>query len=166
MKKFVFMVLLVALTGFHWHFKNPLDGVKFVENKKADGKEKAFKDVLGEFKGKVVYVDYWASWCSPCRQQFPYSKEIHEKMKGKNVVFLYISYDQNEAAWKKGIEALEIKGYHWYPTENQKLEIYQLYSVSGIPRYMIVDKTGKVVDDDAPRPSEADRVIKKIEALL
>lgn len=146
---------------------NRLVGSKIVylNAKKADGTDKSFADIIGEFKGKVVYVDFWASWCGPCRGQFPHAKKLHEKLSDKPVVFLYISFDRSEEEWKEGAENFELEGFHFYPNENQQRIIYNQFQVDGIPRYMLVDKNGKVVDADASRPS-ASNILSEITKLL
>jgi thiol-disulfide isomerase/thioredoxin len=142
------------------------DNVHFVNPKKADGSEKTFQEIIAEFKGKVVYVDFWATWCGPCRQQFPHAKEVHKNLAGKEVVFLYISFDRTEAEWKKGIDNLKIYGHHLYPTQKQQQAIYQQFQVTGIPRYMLIDKKGNVVNPDAKRPSAREALVDDIKKLL
>jgi len=124
-----------------------------------DGKERQ----LSEFAGKVVYIDFWASWCGPCRQQFPYSKQLKEKAHAtlskkqqKELVFLYISIDQEDAAWRKAIVDLGIEGEHAFSNAKWPDGAGAFFQVSGIPRYMIMDKTGNVVQSNAPRPSAED----------
>ncbi len=138
----------------------------FLSNQKADGTDKKFADILTELKGKVVYIDFWASWCGPCRGEMPYSKKLHETYKGKNVAFLFISFDYTEAAWKKGISKMELAGYHFYPNEAQQQEIGHLYNVEGIPRYMLADRNGKIVNAVAPRPSSGNAITEQINKLL
>lgn len=147
-------------------FEHLSDDIKFINPRNAAGKPKTFDELIGEFKGKVVYVDFWASWCGPCRQQFPYSKEIHQQLEGKDVVFLYISFDDDENAWRRAIEKFAMPGYHILPTDEQKQAFYNRFQVTGIPRYMLIDKNGKVVDDNAKRPSSKEALIKDIEKLL
>lgn len=134
---------------------NAGDKVVFVDAKKKDGTDKSFAEIISEFKGSVVYVDFWASWCGPCRGQFPHAKKLHEKLKDKPVVFLYISFDRSEDEWKEGVDQFELSGYHWYPTENQQQLIYNQFQVDGIPRYLLIDKNGKVINADANRPSSS-----------
>jgi thiol-disulfide isomerase/thioredoxin len=168
MKKISLLVLFFALTLSFSAFKSEKlsDDVLFVNSKDAKGKEKTFDEVVKEFKGKVVYVDFWASWCPPCRGEMPHSKALHEQFKdNKNVVFLYITFDRTEEAWKNGIDKMAIKGYHWYPSEKQRQDIVQKFGVSGIPRYMLIDKKGSIVNQDANRPSSG-KIPDNINALL
>ena len=118
-----------------------------------DVKGKKFDEVLTQFKGKVVYIDFWASWCGPCIGQMPYSAKLHEKYKDKDVAFLYISFDYTKEAWKRGVEKYKIKGYHWMPDKKQMREIMKRFRVKGIPRYMLVSKKGEILTDDFLRPS-------------
>lgn len=112
---------------------------------------------LSDFKGKVVYLDIWASWCGPCRKQFPAAKAMKEqlsKKEKKSIVFLYISIDNTETVWKKAIKELGIEGTHGLSQGGWGSEVTSKFGVSSIPRYLIFDKKGKVVDQNAPRPSD------------
>jgi thiol-disulfide isomerase/thioredoxin len=140
--------------------------VQFVNDKNSDGSEKTLAQALAEFKGKVVYVDFWATWCGPCKAEFPHSRELHQKFAGKAVVFLYVSMDQDEASWKRGVHKLQLPGYHFYPTEAQREAMYYRYQVESIPRYMLVDKKGNIVNPMAPRPSQAGTTESQIASLL
>jgi alkyl hydroperoxide reductase subunit AhpC len=83
----------------------------------------------------------------------PSSQKLHTQFEGKDVVFLYVSFDRAADAWKNGIEKMDIKGVHYYPAATANQAVSTKYGISGIPRYMLVDKTGKVINPDAPRPS-------------
>lgn len=126
---------------------------------------KAFN--LSDFKGKVVYLDIWASWCGPCRKQIPAAKAMKEelsKKEKKNIVFLYISIDNTETVWKKAIKELGIEGTHGLSQGGWGSKVTAKFGVSSIPRYLIFDKKGKVVDPNAPRPSDP-RTLKILKSL-
>jgi thiol-disulfide isomerase/thioredoxin len=126
------------------------EGYRIVDEK---GKSVKFSD----FKGKAIYVDFWASWCGPCRQQMPFSKELHKKFSDKqlkSLVFLYISIDNDSAAWRKAVKDIGMEGFQAISPANWSDGAGNFFYVNSIPRYMLIDKTGKVVDDNAKRPSD------------
>lgn len=129
--------------------------------KTLEGKEMKLSDL----RGKVVYMDFWASWCGPCKGEMPYAKKIKEHFLGKDVVFLYVSIDDKEEAWKKGIEAMSISGIHTR-TAGWGGDVAQLYEIKSVPSYFLIDKQGRYVTEKTPRPSQSDALIKLIEGLL
>ncbi|MCF0063826.1 TlpA family protein disulfide reductase [Dyadobacter chenwenxiniae] len=117
-----------------------------------DGKTRS----LADLKGKVVYVDVWATWCGPCIAEFPASKQLQKSFAGNdNVVFLYVSIDNKQQGWKNYLEAnKDLKGLHINISDEGAFKRFlESYQSASIPKYILVDKEGKLADVNAPRPS-------------
>lgn len=121
---------------------------------------------LSDLKGKVVYIDFWASWCGPCMRELPATKKVKEHFKDKDVVFLNVSIDEDMNAWKKAIEKNNITGIHTCEPGGWKNRVAQLYGVNSVPSYFLIDRNGKFASENTPRPSETEQLIKEIEAVL
>jgi len=112
---------------------------------------------LNDLKGKIVYMDIWATWCAPCLEEFKHSKKIidHYKDDGQ-VVFLYVSVDDDIERWKDFVaKGKAPSGIH--VNNNTKVydrSIYNLYRISGIPHYVLIDQEGKIKKNRASRPSQ------------
>jgi thiol-disulfide isomerase/thioredoxin len=109
---------------------------------------------LKEFKGKNVYIDVWATWCGPCRQEQPFLEELQVLYKDNpNIVFTSISIDEDKAAWEKMVTEKELKGVHLIADNAWSSGIVKDYLIKGIPRFMIIDADGNILNVNAPRPS-------------
>ncbi|SEG43468.1 TlpA family protein disulfide reductase [Flavobacterium urumqiense] len=108
-----------------------------------DGNQVAFKDILKKYKGKTVVVEVWASWCGDCVKVMPKIKELQAN--NPNVAYVFISMDKAADKWKTGIEKHELKGQHFMANDQMKGVFGKAIDLDWIPRYIIIDKKGKIV---------------------
>lgn len=109
---------------------------------------------LSDFKGKVVFLDFWASWCVPCIAEIKQTAKIKEYFKNdKEVVFVYISTDSKQENWRKAIAKYQIGGVHLIDHSEQGKSTAQWYNVSAIPRYVVIDRQGRFHTLQPPLPS-------------
>ncbi len=106
---------------------------------------------LSDFRGKYVYVDVWATWCQPCLKEIPFLLEMDEAFKGKNIVFLGVSVDRDKEDWMSRVEQGGLAGLQVYVGLNEDLSGF--YKISGIPRFMLFDPDGNILEVSADRPS-------------
>ena len=114
-----------------------------------------YSALLNKYKGKVIYIDFWASWCMPCRAEVPNSKKLINEFESKDLKFVTISMDENKVAWQKAIQFEQLnKTLNYQLVKNFESTLAKQFKISSIPRYIIIGKDGKVIDADAPRPSD------------
>jgi len=121
---------------------------------------------LSDFKGKYVYIDVWATWCGPCIMEIPHLEELEEEYKDKNIVFISVSIDNTRDPWKKMVHEKEMKGVQLFAEGAWKSSIVKDYNIRGIPRFILIDREGKIIDVKAPRPSgNIKEVLEELEGI-
>lgn len=145
MKKFIpSLVLLLVITACgnaqRTNFKE--EALK-ITLKTENNTDIAFKDVLNRAKGKVTVIECWASWCSDCVKAMPDLKKMQAAHPDVN--FVFISFDKSLEKWLDGIARHELKGSQYWSPEGMKGIFGQALDIDWIPRYIIIDKEGKII---------------------
>jgi len=107
-----------------------------------DGSDITFEKILSENKGKIIVIDVWASWCADCIKGIPKVQELQEK--NKDVVFIFLSMDKTYNNWIFSVEDQKLYGKHYLVSDGMKGVFGKSIDLDWIPRYMIVDQTGKI----------------------
>ena len=118
---------------------------------------------LTSFKGKLVYVDVWATWCGPCKAEIPSLQKLETDYHGKDITFMSVSVDTDKQAWEKMVAEKELGGVQLWADGWSK--ITKDYAIFGIPRFLLFDAKGNVISTNAPRPS-SDEIRELLEANL
>ncbi|MDR0659565.1 MAG: TlpA family protein disulfide reductase [Prevotellaceae bacterium] len=122
-------------------------------------------EVFEKNNGSVIYIDYWATWCGPClaamRKSKPYMKELDGK-----VAFVFLCMDSEEDEWQQAIQKNEIKGQHYFLDAAQSKAAKEAFEIVGIPFYMLLDKSGAIVESGSDLRIYNENVYAKIVELV
>lgn len=143
MKKLLILIAFITLNSFAQDkttFIKPALDENFIS---FEGNRVAFKDILAKHKGKTIFIDIWASWCSDCVGSIPKLKELQKTE--SDVVYVMLSLDKSIDLWKKGINMYQLKADHYLFTKKwKKSNFCASIGLDWIPRYMIVGKDGNI----------------------
>ena len=129
--------------------------------------EKILRKLLEPMKGKVVIIDVWGTWCSPCKQALSHSQEEYARLSNYDVAYLYLANRSPKESWENVIKQYEVTGenvYHYNLPEEQQSQVENFLKVSGYPTYRIVDKEGNIlnIDIDARELDTLEKVVKQL----
>jgi thioredoxin len=116
-----------------------------------------FRDTAGskvslrQFKGKYVVIDVWASWCYPCKKEYPMLQKLAEEYKEREIEFVSLSCDTQEQRWRNELWWGKMSGYQWWIGGDESAMV--AFRVGAIPRLILLDKKGRVLNLKLPKPS-------------
>lgn len=114
------------------------------------------EQILDQWKGKLILVDFWASWCIPCRKENAPMRDLKRHYIGKDIVFITLSIDNSLLSWQKASVADQLDPEkNFLLNSNDSVFIFKNKQITEIPRYFLLDKSGNVITDNAPTPSDA-----------
>jgi len=121
---------------------------------------------LKEFQGKLVYISFWATWCSPCLKTIPQKNAIIGEYGNKPIEFINISFDKEKDKWEKSVKNHNITGLNLICNGNWEDILKTKYYIQGIPRYILINKNGEIIDSDAPSASNQNELRRLIDKNL
>ena len=146
------------------HTNPEIEASAFIKKVNNSSVKEVIDSIKSQNKGKVIYLNYWATWCAPCKAEMPNSKKLMKELKGKDVSFVYICLDSKENVWKASLDQFKLGGQHYFMTKDQSKDMRDIYEIRGIPYYILIGKDGEVIEKGSHlRP---DSVKKQIEKLL
>lgn len=168
-KLLLYLVLMIGLTSFKDSDKIGWELAPDIYILDKEAPIKSFDELISLLKGKQIYVDRWATWCSPCLEQFNYNDTLHQFLDNKNILLVYLNSDKDieEEKFFDFIKSHQLKGYHLRLNEELKEDLVnRKIFIPIIPQYMIISKKGVVIDNKALKPSDGEKLFNQLKNLL
>lgn len=127
--------------------------------------EQLFRKIIEPYKGKVIYLDIWGTWCGPCKDMMQYAGNAKKLFAGKDVIFLYLCNHSSDKSWKNIIKEYGLtakSSIHYNLPDKQQAAIEKYLEVHSFPTYMLIDKEGNIVNRKAPRPSMTNELLNAV----
>ncbi|MEO9964737.1 MAG: TlpA disulfide reductase family protein [Reichenbachiella sp.] len=111
---------------------------------------------LSDLRGSYVYIDVWATWCGPCLREIPALKQLESDYHDASVAFVSISIDEKKdyEKWQSMVASKELSGIQLYADNSWQSDFVKAYAIDGIPRFIVLDTEGNIIDPNAARPSD------------
>lgn len=117
---------------------------RFAISENTDGND-ILKQILKANKGKVIYIDCWATWCGPCVMEMPYSRKLMSDLKDEAVEFVFLCFNSPKEAAQRKVTELKLGGTHYFLNVDQSNHLQKTLAFSSFPNYILIDKNGQIV---------------------
>jgi len=128
-----------------------------------------FNKLTEPYRGKVIYVDFWGTWCRPCRENIKLSESIKKEFKGKDIIYMYLANSSPEKTWISLLKEMNLTGeniVHYRLPDRQQANLEKFMSIYSFPTYMLIDKEGNIVNRSAPSPRDRKSLVNQLNDLL
>lgn len=128
-----------------------------------------WQKIIEPHKGKVIYVDFWGTWCSPCKKELKEVPAIRKAMEGKDVVFMYLASYSEDNSWRTVIKQNRLTGtdvIQYNLPQNQQDLLQRLFSINSYPTHILINKKGETVNKQAPGPMQREYLLKTLNKLV
>lgn len=159
--------VIIPVIAFHKKQTEPLnEKIKFVKN---SASFTSVKDALKGLGGKQYYVDIWATWCGPCKEEFKYNTKLYELLKSKGITMVYISIDKDnrDKQWQDMSQFYNLEGLHIRANKEIDADLRTLYGNQsmGIPWHFLTDENGNIINKSMSGPSEIENLEKQLNKI-
>jgi len=155
-----------ALNDYYQNSKQNIENPKIASDailsKMGVNGKNLLDSIIDENKGKVLFVDLWATWCGPCLNGMKTAKEIMPRYKNKDIEFIFLCVNSTAENWKGTLSKFKIGGKHYYCDNEQSKDIRRALGVEGIPHYMIINKNGHIVQTESPDLKNSQGIIDQL----
>lgn len=157
----------IVSTSQEWQYTSLITNANHL--RETEDVDQLIQEILAPHIGKVVYIDFWGTWCSPCLKEMDYVPALKKALEGEEVIFIYLANNSPEANWAKIIKSKYITGentIHYNLPRQQQSMIERRLGVRSFPTYFLVNKEGEILNIKPPRPSQKDQLVEMIKNLL
>lgn len=161
LKLFVFLLAALPALSAHAQQNSLKAGAQCPDFTYQDINGKTY--TLKDFAGRYIFIDAWASWCGPCKQEIPHLQALEKAMHGKKIAFVSLSLDSNRQQWETFVKQNGLTGIQLY--NGNEARFVSAFDIQTIPRFILIGPDGKVVEPQAMRPSQGTRLTDYLNAL-